>query len=85
MLQINWYARRIGLAAIFKATELYMIQDSSVGFENTWKFLDRRIAESKIVHDMLIQSEGATEHLTSAVGTAFTTARNILGLNFNRR
>lgn len=62
-----------------------MLQDSSPNYEKTWKFLERRIADAAVVHDVLIQSEGATQHLTSAVSTAFTTARNILGLNFERR
>jgi len=84
-VDFNWYARRIGLATIYKATELYMLQDKSSEYENTWKFLERRIADASLVHDVLIQSEGATQHLTSAVSTAFSTARNILGLNFDRR
>jgi ubiquinone biosynthesis protein COQ9 len=83
--QFNWYARRIGLATIYKATELYMLQDSSPGFESTWKFLERRIADAGIVHDVLVQGEEATQHLTQAVSSAFSTARNILGLNFDRR
>ncbi|CRK88347.1 CLUMA_CG002125, isoform A [Clunio marinus] len=84
-IDFNWYARRIGLATIYKATELYMLQDSSPQYESTWKFLQRRIADASLVHDVLIQSEGATQHLTQAVTSAFTTARNILGLNFERR
>lgn len=62
-----------------------MLQDSSPDFANTWGFLVKRIADAGMVHDVLVQSEGATQHLTSAVSTAFTTARNILGLNFDRR
>lgn len=84
-VDFNWYARRIGLATIYKATELYMLQDSSVDNENTWKFLERRIADASLVHDVLIQSENATNQLSQAVTSAFTTARNILGLNFDRR
>ncbi|KAG5672566.1 hypothetical protein PVAND_002683 [Polypedilum vanderplanki] len=84
-VDFNWYARRIGLATIYKATELYMLQDSSINNENTWKFLERRIADASLVHDVLVQSESATQHLSQAVGSAFITARNILGLNFDRR
>lgn len=62
-----------------------MLQDSSPQYESTWKFLERRIADAGLVHDVLIQSEGATQHLTQAVSSAFSTARNILGLNFDRR
>uniref|UniRef100_A0A182JPL5 Ubiquinone biosynthesis protein n=1 Tax=Anopheles christyi TaxID=43041 RepID=A0A182JPL5_9DIPT len=84
-VDFNWYTRRIGLACIYKTTELYMLQDSSTGFENTWKFLHRRMEEASLVHDFLVKSEDATHHLQNAVGSAFTTARNILGLNFDRR
>ncbi|XP_058833692.1 ubiquinone biosynthesis protein COQ9, mitochondrial-like isoform X2 [Topomyia yanbarensis] len=84
-VDFNWYTRRIGLATIYKATELYMLQDHSADYEKTWKFLDRRMEEASLVHDFLVKSEDATSHLQSAVGSAFSTARNILGLNFERR
>uniref|UniRef100_A0A2C9H8G7 Ubiquinone biosynthesis protein n=1 Tax=Anopheles quadriannulatus TaxID=34691 RepID=A0A2C9H8G7_ANOQN len=84
-VDFNWYTRRIGLACIYKTTELYILQDSSTGFEKTWKFLERRMEEASLVHDFLVKSEDATHHLQNAVGSAFTTARNILGLNFERR
>jgi len=62
-----------------------MLQDSSAGYENTWKFLERRVADAGAIHDVLLQSEGATQNITQAVSSAFATARNILGLNFDRR
>lgn len=62
-----------------------MLQDSSPQYASTWTFLERRIADAGLVHDVLVQSEGATKHLTSTVSTVFSTARNILGLNFDRR
>ena len=31
------------LAAVYKSTELSMIQDKSEDYRNTWEFLDRRI------------------------------------------
>uniref|UniRef100_A0A182WMJ5 Uncharacterized protein n=1 Tax=Anopheles minimus TaxID=112268 RepID=A0A182WMJ5_9DIPT len=84
-VDFNWYTRRIGLACIYKTAELYMLQDTSAGFEKTWKFLERRMEEASLVHEFLVKSEDATHHLQNAVGSAFTTARNILGLNFDRR
>ncbi|XP_058456689.1 ubiquinone biosynthesis protein COQ9, mitochondrial-like [Malaya genurostris] len=84
-VDFNWYTRRIGLASIYKATELYMMQDNSIDYEKTWQFLKRRMEEASVVHDFLIKSEGATSHLQNAVGSAFSTARTILGLNFERR
>lgn len=84
-VDFNWYTRRIGLASIYKATELYMLQDTSQDFQKTWKFLERRIEEARILHDFLMKSENATLHIQNAVGSTFSTARNILGLNFDRR
>lgn len=84
-VDFNWYTRRLGLASIYKATELYMLQDNSTDFERTWKFLARRMEEATVVHDFLIKSEDATVQIQNALGTAFSTARNILGLNFDRR
>ncbi|XP_053687711.1 ubiquinone biosynthesis protein COQ9, mitochondrial [Sabethes cyaneus] len=84
-IDFNWYTRRIALASIYKATELYMLQDNSVDYEKTWKFLERRIDEASVVHDFFVKSEDATSHLQNAFGSAFSTARNILGLNFGGR
>ena len=42
---MNWYSKRLTLAAVYKTTELFMITDKSENFEETWKFLDRRFAD----------------------------------------
>nr|CAH0102375.1 unnamed protein product [Daphnia galeata] len=39
----SWYTKRAVLAAVYKSTELSMIQDKSEDFRSTWEFLDRRI------------------------------------------
>lgn len=62
-----------------------MLTDKSPNFDNSWLFLERRLADASVVHEILLQSSGATKHLEAAVSTAFTTARNILGLNYERR
>lgn len=83
--QFNWYTRRIGLASIFKATELFMLQDTSEDHQKTWQFLEHRITDATKVQDLISQSGGMTQHLQDAGKSIFDTARNILGLNFNRR
>lgn len=40
----NFYTKRLMLAGVYSATLLYWLDDHSPGFENTWAFLDRRIA-----------------------------------------
>jgi len=39
----NWYTKRAILAGVYTSTELYMLNDKSEGFNETWQFLDRRI------------------------------------------
>ena len=39
----NWYTKRAILASVYSASVLYWLGDESVGFQNTWSFLDRRI------------------------------------------
>jgi len=42
-MQVDWYTKRAGLAAVYTSTELYMLQDDSHEFENTWNLLDRQL------------------------------------------
>ncbi|XP_046752982.1 ubiquinone biosynthesis protein COQ9, mitochondrial [Diprion similis] len=85
-VDFNWYARRIALAGIYKTTELYMLQDSSTDHHQTWKFLERRIEDAAQLHRVLSAAPGPPDlnQATEAVSAAFVTARNILGLNWNR-
>jgi ubiquinone biosynthesis protein COQ9 len=41
----NYYTKRGLLAWVYSSTFLYWLKDTSPAFENTWKFLDRRIEE----------------------------------------
>lgn len=45
-LQFNWYTRRAVLTGIYNTTELVMMQDSSPDFEDTWRFLEKRVADA---------------------------------------
>lgn len=40
---INWYSKRASLSAVYGATVLYWLGDTSEGDAATWEFLDRRI------------------------------------------
>lgn len=41
----NFYSKRGLLAAVYSSTLLYWLNDRSEGFEDSWAFLDRRIAD----------------------------------------
>ncbi|KAL0099749.1 hypothetical protein PUN28_019866 [Cardiocondyla obscurior] len=83
-VDINWYTRRMILATIYKATELYMLQDTSDDHRDTWLFLERRIKDTLQIQMILSSSKKPDEALSRVSETAtavFITARNILGLN----
>ncbi|OLL22501.1 Ubiquinone biosynthesis protein coq9, mitochondrial [Neolecta irregularis DAH-3] len=40
---MSWYSKRASLCAVYASTELFMTQDKSPEFVDTWKFLDRRL------------------------------------------
>ncbi|OAD52404.1 Ubiquinone biosynthesis protein COQ9, mitochondrial, partial [Eufriesea mexicana] len=89
-VDINWYTRRVVLAGIYKTTELYMLQDNSEDHQKTWDFLQRRIKDATQIHTILTTTtdmalpDQALNRATEAASAVFVTARNILGLNWNR-
>jgi len=42
-LDYNWYTKRAALSTVYSSTELYMVQDNSTDFRDTWEFLDNRL------------------------------------------
>eukprot|EP00794_Sanderia_malayensis_P018731 gene18731-20620_t len=40
---LNWYTKRGSLAAIYGASELFMMQDRSEDYQCTWKFVEQRL------------------------------------------
>jgi ubiquinone biosynthesis protein COQ9 len=41
----NYYSKRGLLAGVYSATVMYWLEDKSEGFADTWKFLERRLAD----------------------------------------
>ncbi|XP_012238232.1 ubiquinone biosynthesis protein COQ9, mitochondrial isoform X2 [Bombus impatiens] len=87
-VDMNWYTRRVVLAGIYKTTELYMLQDNSEDHQKTWNFLERRIKDATQIHTILTTTSDMAlpdlNRASEAASAAFVTARNILGLNWNR-
>jgi ubiquinone biosynthesis protein COQ9 len=54
-------------------TELYMIQDKSANFEETWRFLGRRIEDASQLHSYLHQSGEVSQVAKDGVTAAFIT------------
>lgn len=69
--QIGWYTRRVGIASIYKMTELYLLQDKSPEHKSTWEFLSRRMEDGVHVQDFLSASD--PKNVGRALGSAFET------------
>lgn len=62
------------LATIYKATELYMLQDTSEDHKKTWLFLDRRIKDALQVYAMLSSSAKPSPDETLSYVTEMATS-----------
>ncbi|CAH1400081.1 unnamed protein product [Nezara viridula] len=83
-IDMSWYGRRLALAGIYKTTELYMLSDSSMDHQKSWEFLRRRVDDAIQLEGIVRTSENAGIFAKDFATATFTTARNILGLNWNR-
>ncbi|XP_055378322.1 ubiquinone biosynthesis protein COQ9, mitochondrial [Condylostylus longicornis] len=84
-VDFGWYTRRIGMSTIYKLTELYMLQDKSENHQATWEFLQNRMNEAQVVELVFGQSGEPSQRTKNRLNATFETARNILGLNYDRR
>ncbi len=62
-MDFSYYTKRASLAAVYAATVLYWLNDDSPGFADTWRFLDRRIAEVMQIPKAMGRLGEAFEHL----------------------
>lgn len=81
----NWYTKRITLAAVYKSTELHLVQDDSEDFQETWLFLDRRLSDVATLGKFRSDMTKSCNTLGKIASAAFTTGRNMAGLNDRRR
>ncbi|CAG0923616.1 unnamed protein product [Notodromas monacha] len=63
---LNWYSKRLGLTALYKSTEIFMLQDVSPEKSNTWEFLDRRIENLFAMSNFAENAEVALAFSTKA-------------------
>lgn len=71
----NWYTKRISLAAVMAATDVFMVQDNSPDFQDSWNFLDRRLQDlslvpsvSKVPEDVMAVADGLFQTLKILAG-----------------
>lgn len=82
---MSWYAKRGAVAAIYLATEVFMLQDKSPNFEDTWEFLSRRMQDAGSAEAMKNSLNHALNDIASLANAGVTTAQNILGFNNRNR
>ncbi|XP_065497215.1 ubiquinone biosynthesis protein COQ9, mitochondrial [Caloenas nicobarica] len=80
----NWYTRRAVLTGVYNTTELVMMQDSSPDFEDTWRFLENRVADAMNMGNTANQVQSTGEALVQGLMGAAVTIKNLTGLNQSR-
>ncbi|CAK1586277.1 unnamed protein product [Parnassius mnemosyne] len=78
-VDFNWYIRRVGLAGIYKASELFYLTDSSQDSTATRNFVKSRIRDAELIQTALNMNPVSVAPQT--LSAAFVTAKNMLGLN----
>ena len=61
---VSWYFKRAGLGAIYAATEIFLLQDTSEHHAETWEFLDRRLEDASYGTQLL-------SHAANLLATVF--------------
>ncbi|KAE8750143.1 hypothetical protein FOCC_FOCC003267 [Frankliniella occidentalis] len=80
-VDVRWYSRRLGLATVYKMTELYFIQDQSEDHKATWKFLKQRVEEAVQLQHILHEAGITPKIALDTISSTFDAARSILRLN----
>jgi len=78
---LSWYTKRTSVASLYAATELYMIQDESAHFEDTWLFLNRRLDDLKYVGQTTRQASSMASTILDLAYTFYIVGRNTMGAN----
>ncbi len=56
---VNWYTKRATLSAVYSATVLFWLGDTSDGHQATWEFLDRRIENVMQIEKLKAQANNS--------------------------
>ncbi|KAG5546998.1 hypothetical protein RHGRI_012881 [Rhododendron griersonianum] len=67
---VDWYAKRAVLGAIYSATEVYMLTDSSPDFRDTWTFLDGRVRDAFDLKKSIQEANYLAEAVRAGMGSS---------------
>ena len=73
---MSWYTKRISLGAVMAATDLFMIQDNSENYQETWDFLDRRLSDLALMPTI----NKIPEDVAQVAGGLLQTAKILVGV-----
>ncbi|CAF3177188.1 unnamed protein product, partial [Rotaria sp. Silwood2] len=74
---INWYSKRLVLAAIYQSAEIYMIQDQSQNKTDTMNFLERRLNDFKTLGSFRDTVSNSLSDTTQIATGIFSVIRNL--------
>lgn len=75
-VDFNWYTKRLTLAAIYKSTEFFMLQDNSENFVDTAQFLDNRLKDHGEFHKL----KSRLGNVGQAVTGTLSVLKNVLNI-----
>ena len=61
----NWYTKRMTLSGVYSSVLVYWLSDESDNFQDTWDFLDRRIADVMKIETAKYKLRESTSHMPS--------------------
>jgi len=67
---VDWYAKRVLLGAIYSTTEVYMLTDSSPDFRDTWTFLDGRVRDAFDLKKTIQEANYLAEAVGAGMGSS---------------
>ncbi|CAH1779004.1 unnamed protein product [Owenia fusiformis] len=82
---MNWYTKRLSVAAVYKSSEIYMLQDKSGDYLETWQFMDRRIQDITKMGKAVKECQQGSDVMREGVMAATEIAKNILGVSSRHR
>ncbi|PRW56755.1 ubiquinone biosynthesis mitochondrial [Chlorella sorokiniana] len=76
---LSWYTKRALLVGVYSATELYMVNDCSPGYADTWAALDRRLGEALELGKATQDASTFADALGGAAGAVLGQIGSLLG------
>jgi len=81
----NWYTKRASVAAVYKASEIFMLQDGSEDKQETFAFVDRRLDDVQALGKCKGQLQNCNSTLKEGLKGLAIIGRNVMGMNSRNR